>query len=74
MHDADLYKIISIQNGGKLAIKEKYIGLCVCEIFIKTLAFLAHLSRRLTGELIGYPWIRRPSASVVRSHFKRLLL
>ena len=22
---------------------------------------LAHLSRRLTGELIGYPWIRRPS-------------
>ena len=32
---------------------------------------LAHLSRRLTGELIGYPWIRRPSvrrpsASVVR--------
>ena len=36
------------------------------------LAFLAHLSRRLTGELIGYPWIRRPSvrrrpsASVVR--------
>ena len=25
------------------------------------LIFLAHLSRRLTGELIGYPWIRRPS-------------
>ena len=25
--------------------------------------FLAHLSRRLTGELIGYPWIR---PSVVR--------
>ena len=23
--------------------------------------FLAHLSRRLTGELIGYQWIRRPS-------------
>ena len=22
--------------------------------------FLAYLSRRLTGELIGYPWIRRP--------------
>ena len=31
--------------------------------------FLAHLSRRLTGELIGYPWIRRPSASVVRRPF-----
>ena len=29
-------------------------------------AFLAHLSRRLTGELIGYPWIRRPSSSVRR--------
>ena len=28
-----------------------------CEI----ITFLAHLSRRLTGELIGYPWIRRPS-------------
>ena len=27
---------------------------------------LAYLSQRLTGELIGYPWIRRPSASVVR--------
>ena len=33
--------------------------------------FLAHLSRRLIGELIVYPWIRRPSvvrrpSSVVR--------
>ena len=27
--------------------------------------FLAHLSRRLTGELIGNPWIRRPSVVVV---------
>ena len=27
--------------------------------------FSAHLSRRLTGELIGYPWIRHPSSSVV---------
>ena len=26
----------------------------------------AHLSRRLTGELIGYPWIRRLSSVVVR--------
>ena len=41
--------------------------------------FLAHRSRRLTGELIGYPWIRRPSvrpssvrrpSSSVRSHFQ----
>ena len=31
--------------------------------------FLAHLSRRLTGELIGYPWIRRPSSSSVRRPF-----
>ena len=39
--------------------------------------FLAHLSRRLTGELIGYPWIRRPSSSSVRPSvhiFKHLLL
>ena len=28
--------------------------------------FLAHLSRRLTGELIGYPWIRHPPVVVVR--------
>ena len=34
----------------------------------KTLLFLAHLSRRLTGELIGYPWIRRLSS--VHSHFQ----
>ena len=39
--------------------------------------FLAHLSRRLTGELIGYPWIRRPSVrrpsasvGVRRPHFQ----
>ena len=31
--------------------------------------FLAHLSRRLTGELIGYPWDRRPS--VVRPSVRR---
>ena len=31
------------------------------------LVFLAHLSRRLIGELIGYPWsVVRPSSSVVR--------
>ena len=24
-----------------------------------TITFLAHLSRRFTGELIGYPWVRR---------------
>ena len=35
----------------------------------KNIAFLAHLSRRLTGELIVYPCSgvrRRPSSSVVR--------
>ena len=39
--------------------------------------FLAHLSRRLTGELIGYPWIRRPSSVRPSSSvhiFKHLLL
>ena len=44
--------------------------------YIDFVLFLAHRSRRLTGELIGYPWIRRPSSSVrpssvvVRSHFQ----
>ena len=35
----------------------------------KSLVLLAHLSRRLTGELIGYPWIRRPSSTVRRRPF-----
>ena len=29
--------------------------------FTRVWSFLAHLRRRLSGELIGYPWIRRPS-------------
>ena len=29
MHDADRYETMSIQNGEKIAIKEKYI--CVCD-------------------------------------------
>ena len=42
-----------------------------CRWYIVIIPFLAHLSRRLSGELIGYPWIRRPSSSsVVRSHFQ----
>ena len=37
--------------------------------------FLAHLSQRLIGELIGYSWSGvRPSASSVVHNFKRLLL
>ena len=44
-----------------------YIKLGFTGVYIFFL--LAHLSRRLTGELIGYPWIRRPSSSfVVRRH------
>ena len=34
----------------------------VCEDS-RSVLFLAHLSRRLDGELIGYPWIRRPSST-----------
>ena len=30
--------------------------------WLQLVILLAHLSRRLTGELLGYPWIRRPSA------------
>ena len=42
----------------------------IVEVFFQNgiIAFLAHLSRRLTGELIGYPWIRRPSS--VHSYFQ----
>ena len=38
--------------------------------------FLAHLSQRLIGELIGYPWsgVRPSSSSSVVNNFKRLLL
>ena len=35
--------------------------------------FLAHLSRRLIGELIGYPWSGVRPSSVV-NNFKQLLL
>ena len=36
-----------------------------CSDFMNRRCFLAYLSRRLTGELIGYLWIRRPSSSSV---------
>ena len=35
---------------------------CIITRNIFVCMFLAHRSRRLTGELIGYPWIRRPSS------------
>ena len=41
------------------------VGLGFCKAHIGTYQFLAHLSRRLQGELIVYQWLRRP-ASVVR--------
>ena len=50
-----------------LAFKDIHFQFCL----LVTL-FTAHLSRRLTGELIGYPWSGfRPSSSSlsVRSHF-----
>ena len=46
-------------------------GFKMAYIKIHDQVFLAHLSRRLTGELIGYPWIRRPASSV--HIFKHLL-
>ena len=46
----------------------------VCE-YLRSMSFLAHLSRRLTGELIGYPWIRRQSVRRPSVYiFKHLLL
>ena len=41
---------------------------CVGILFLKkqtVYQFLAHLSRRLRGELLVYQWLRRPSPSVV---------
>ena len=62
----------SISSCISLCIDWKFINTCILEYL------LAHLSRRLTGELIGYPWIRRPSvirpsvrpSSVVRPQFQ----
>ena len=45
----------------------------IFEFWALLCAFLAHLSRRLIGELIVYQWLRRPSSvrpSVVRQHFQ----
>ena len=48
------------------------------ELLLKVIILLAHLSQRLIGELIGYPWsgIRCPSSSASSSvhNFKSLLL
>ena len=38
-----------------------FISHTIFYVFHMRRFFLAHLRRRLTGELIGYPWIRRPS-------------
>ena len=45
-------------------------------LIFELLSFLAHLSQRLIGELIGYSWsgVRPSSSSVVVNNFKRLLL
>ena len=37
------------------------------------IAFLAHLSQRLIGELIGYSWSGVRTSSVVVNNFKQLL-
>ena len=45
------------------------VSLCTFYSILCGSGFLAHLSKRLIGELIGYSWSGvRPSASVVRRH------
>ena len=50
-------------------------GMCLYQVIMR-LHFLAHLSRRLIGELIVYQWLRLPSSivcrpsSVVCQHFQ----
>ena len=42
-------------------------------MLIELLPFLAHLSRRLTGELMGYPWSRiRPSSVICPFTFSNI--
>ena len=46
-----------------------YPGSVITNSDLDILDFLAHLSRRLIGELIVYPWsgVRRPSVGVVHN-------
>ena len=61
-----MFMNLMFQANSKYLLMQGIIAPCKCILAIPL--FLAHLSRRLTGELIGYPWIRRPSVrpSVVR--------
>ena len=59
-----------IQDFWKGGSSFKGVGVCFADL----LSFLAHLSRRLRGELLVYQWLRRPLSirrpSVVRQHFQ----
>ena len=60
-----------IQVISRLALRAGFLIASVTDLCILfPFSFLAHLSQRLTGELIGYPWIRHPSVHI----FKHLLL
>ena len=62
--------------GGKICIFRLILLLCIafhlysisCQGEKNPPVFLAHLSRRLRGELLVYQWLRRPSS--VRQHFQ----
>ena len=55
---------VSVLFSPSVCLDEICFGLCYC---VATFwYFLAHLSRRLIGELIVYPWVRHPSSVVVR--------
>ena len=51
-------------------VKFDYLGFSIGKS--ENSGFLAHLSRRLTGELIGYPWILRPSVRRPSSTFSNI--
>ena len=53
-----LYSPVCVGPGRK---PERWFSHETAHLLMFQFGFLAHLSRRLTGELIGYPWIRRPS-------------
>ena len=56
----------------KFQDKQKFVFKFVYHNFMGSAAFLAHLSQRLIGELIEYPWsgVRRRRRPSVRPQFQ----
>ena len=68
-----LYSNCELLNGRKYPFSTVKVMLCQSEssITLTGFVFLAHLSQRLIGELIGYPWsgVRRRRPSTISNVF-----